>query len=157
MSAERARLPAILCTTVVRSSHVGDSHGGVYLVDLETGKYEQKIDWNDGSIDWSGRGGGRGHCCCFCRCFRRRLCRRLRGCGGRCSLGGCGLRAAGRERESDGEQRRDCLGKPSHVGSAFREWSADRGPRLGRTVGSIGATPRRGCMERYRRADAEQA
>lgn len=53
-------LPTIICTTVVRSSHHGDSHGGVYLVDLETGTAEMKVDWNDGSIDWSGRGGGRG-------------------------------------------------------------------------------------------------
>jgi hypothetical protein len=58
--ADRLRLPRVLCTTVVRSSHEGDSHGGVYLVDLETGAHEQKVDWNDGSIDWSGRGGGRG-------------------------------------------------------------------------------------------------
>ncbi len=57
---DRPRLPKVLCTTVVRSSHIGDSHGGVYLVDLETGAHEQKVDWNDGSIDWSGRGGGRG-------------------------------------------------------------------------------------------------
>lgn len=60
MSPDRTRLPKVLCTTVVRSSHVGDSHGGVYLVDLETGSHEIKVDWNDGSIDWSGRGGGRG-------------------------------------------------------------------------------------------------
>jgi len=53
-------LPKVLCTTVVRSSHVGDSHGGVYLVDLATGSHEQMVDWNDGSIDWTGRGGGRG-------------------------------------------------------------------------------------------------
>ena len=54
------RLPKVLCTSVIRSSHVGDSHGGIYLVDLETGTHEQKLDWNDGSIDWAGRGGDRG-------------------------------------------------------------------------------------------------
>jgi hypothetical protein len=54
------RLPRVICTTVVRSSHVGDSHGGVYIVDLESGDISQPVDWNDGSIDWSGRGGGRG-------------------------------------------------------------------------------------------------
>jgi hypothetical protein len=53
-------LPKVLCTSVIRSTHVGDSHGGVYLVDLETGAHEQKLDWNDGSIDWAGRGGDRG-------------------------------------------------------------------------------------------------
>jgi hypothetical protein len=54
------RLPTVICTTVVRSTHVGDSHGGIYIVDLESGDYRQPVDWNDGTIDWSGRGGGRG-------------------------------------------------------------------------------------------------
>lgn len=53
-------LPLVLCTTVVRSAHHGSSHGGAYLVDLDSGGYRQMLDWNDGSIDWSGRGGGRG-------------------------------------------------------------------------------------------------
>lgn len=52
--------PIVLCTTVVRSAHHGSSHGGAYLVDLATGRHRQVLDWNDGSIDWSGRGGGRG-------------------------------------------------------------------------------------------------
>ncbi len=56
----RQRLPKVLCTSVVRSAHRGDSHGGAYLVDLETGEHEQKLDWNDGTIDWTGRGGDRG-------------------------------------------------------------------------------------------------
>lgn len=54
------RLPTVLVTDVVRSSRLGDSHGGVYLVDLETGETRKVIDWNDPSIDWSGRGGERG-------------------------------------------------------------------------------------------------
>jgi hypothetical protein len=53
-------LPLVLCTTVVRSAHHGSSHGGAYLVDLGSGQYRQVLDWNDSSIDWSGRGGGRG-------------------------------------------------------------------------------------------------
>jgi len=53
-------LPLVLCTTVVRSAHHGSSHGGAYLVDLANGGSRQVLDWNDGSIDWSGRGGGRG-------------------------------------------------------------------------------------------------
>jgi hypothetical protein len=32
----------------------------VYLVDLETGAVEQKLDWNDPSISWEGRGADRG-------------------------------------------------------------------------------------------------
>lgn len=59
MSAAR-RLPCVLTTTVVRSAHAGDSHGGAYLVDLETGAIRRVLDWNDGAIDWAGRGGGRG-------------------------------------------------------------------------------------------------
>lgn len=53
-------LPTVLLTAVVRSAHQGDSHGGVYLLDLERGSWEQTVDWNDGSIDWEGRGGDRG-------------------------------------------------------------------------------------------------
>lgn len=53
-------LPTVIMTAVVRSAHQGDSHGGVYLVDLERGTWRQTIDWNDGSIEWEGRGGDRG-------------------------------------------------------------------------------------------------
>jgi hypothetical protein len=45
---------------VIRSVHQGESHGGVYLVDLERGSVEQVIDWRDADIDWEGRGGDRG-------------------------------------------------------------------------------------------------
>ncbi len=54
------KLPTVIATSVVRSSHKGQSHGGVYLVNLHTGDTKQVIDWNDGSIDWEGRGGERG-------------------------------------------------------------------------------------------------
>ncbi len=53
-------LPRILCSSVVRSVHQGESHGGVYLVDLEAGTSEQVLDWKDTNIDWEGRGGDRG-------------------------------------------------------------------------------------------------
>jgi hypothetical protein len=53
-------LPKILMTDVVRSTHQGDSHGGVYLVDLETERVDKVLDWNAGDIDWEGRGGDRG-------------------------------------------------------------------------------------------------
>jgi hypothetical protein len=45
---------------VVRGSHQGESHGGVYLIDLERQHVAQPIDWNRGDIDWSGRGWDRG-------------------------------------------------------------------------------------------------
>jgi hypothetical protein len=54
------RLPTVVLSSVIRSSHQGESHGGVYLLDVETGHHEQVLDWNDPAIDWSGRGGDRG-------------------------------------------------------------------------------------------------
>ena len=53
-------LPSVLASSVIRSSQQGESHGGVYLVDLEQSTHHQVIDWNDGSIDWNGRGADRG-------------------------------------------------------------------------------------------------
>jgi hypothetical protein len=54
------RLPMVIASTVVRSAHQGESHGGVYLIDLETGETEQVIDYDETSISWEGRGGPRG-------------------------------------------------------------------------------------------------
>lgn len=53
-------LPTVVASSVVRSSYQGESHGGVYLVNLETGSVEQVLDWSEGSISWEGRGGDRG-------------------------------------------------------------------------------------------------
>ncbi|MDE0056187.1 MAG: hypothetical protein OXT64_18300 [Gammaproteobacteria bacterium] len=50
----------LVATSVVRGSQQGESHGGVYLLDLEGQHAELKVDWNDAEIDWSGRGGDRG-------------------------------------------------------------------------------------------------
>ncbi|MEM7510325.1 MAG: hypothetical protein AAF388_05270 [Bacteroidota bacterium] len=54
------KLPNVICSSVIRSSHHGDSHGGIYLLDLDSEKFKQVVDWNDPSIDWSGRGADRG-------------------------------------------------------------------------------------------------
>ena len=54
------RLPTVITTSVIRSAHQGESHGGIYLVDLESGTATQKTDWNNCDIDWEGRGGDRG-------------------------------------------------------------------------------------------------
>ena len=54
------RLPTVIASTVVRSAHQGESHGGVYIVDLETGAVEQVLHYDDPSISWEGRGGPRG-------------------------------------------------------------------------------------------------
>jgi hypothetical protein len=53
-------LPKVICTSVIRSSYKGESHGGCYIVDLASDKIRQVLDWNDESINWEGRGGDRG-------------------------------------------------------------------------------------------------
>jgi hypothetical protein len=50
----------LVTTSVVRGSHQGESHGGVYLIDLERREIRQVIDWNTANIDWQGRGWDRG-------------------------------------------------------------------------------------------------
>jgi len=55
-----SRLPSVLVTSVVRSTQKGESHGGVYIVDLQSGRAEQVVDWDRPDIRWDGRGGDRG-------------------------------------------------------------------------------------------------
>lgn len=50
----------LLATTVVRGSQPGESHGGVYLIDLDGQTVEKPVDWSSFEIDWRGHGGGRG-------------------------------------------------------------------------------------------------
>jgi hypothetical protein len=50
----------LLTTSVVRGSRQGQSHGGVYLIDLEARSVVQTLDWNRADIDWQGRGWDRG-------------------------------------------------------------------------------------------------
>jgi hypothetical protein len=50
----------LIATSVVRGSRQGESHGGVYLVDLERQRVAQAVDWNTADIDWQGRGWDRG-------------------------------------------------------------------------------------------------
>lgn len=50
----------LITTSVVRGSRQGESHGGVFLVDLEGQQVRQVIDWNTMNIDWQGRGWDRG-------------------------------------------------------------------------------------------------
>ena len=54
------RLPKLIATSVVRGSHQGESHGGVFTVDFENQKVEQHVDWNTTEIDFDGRGADRG-------------------------------------------------------------------------------------------------
>lgn len=44
----------------MRGSQQGESHGGVYLVDVATQRVRQTLDWNTIDIDWQGRGWDRG-------------------------------------------------------------------------------------------------
>lgn len=45
---------------MVRGSEQGQSHGGIYLVDLESSEASQVFDWNTCEIDFAGRGADRG-------------------------------------------------------------------------------------------------
>lgn len=60
MSQPTTGLPTLIMSSVVRASHQGESHGGVYLVDMASDSIDQVLDWDDPSIDWEGRGGDRG-------------------------------------------------------------------------------------------------
>ena len=55
-----AKLPKLIATSVVRGSQQGESHGGVFTVDFQTGQGAQHVDWNTDEIDWEGRGADRG-------------------------------------------------------------------------------------------------
>lgn len=58
--AEPPRFPKLVATSVIRGGVQGESHGGVYLIDMNTGRAALKFDWNCGDIDFDGRGGDRG-------------------------------------------------------------------------------------------------
>ncbi len=53
-------MTTLIATSVVRGSTQGESHGGVYLVELDREHVEQVLDWNTVDIDWQGRGWDRG-------------------------------------------------------------------------------------------------
>jgi hypothetical protein len=50
----------LVASSVVRGSQKGESHGGIYLIDLQGREALQVIDWNTVDIDWQGRGWDRG-------------------------------------------------------------------------------------------------
>jgi len=53
-------MSVIAATTILRGSQPGESHGGVYLLDLDNQRAAHVLDWKRPVIDWSGHGGGRG-------------------------------------------------------------------------------------------------
>jgi len=53
-------MTTLVATSVVRGSRQGESHGGVFLIDLDQQRVAHAIDWNSADIDWQGRGWDRG-------------------------------------------------------------------------------------------------
>lgn len=53
-------MTTLIATSVVRGSRQGESHGGVFLIDLAGQRVAQALDWNTVDIDWQGRGWDRG-------------------------------------------------------------------------------------------------
>ena len=56
----RRHIVKLVASSVVRGSHQGESHGGVYLVDFDKQSARQTVDFNTRDIDWRGHGGDRG-------------------------------------------------------------------------------------------------
>jgi len=50
----------LVATSVIRGSNQGESHGGIYIVDLDDENIYQPVDWTKTDIDWRGRGRDRG-------------------------------------------------------------------------------------------------
>lgn len=56
----KIKLPKLVVTSVVRGSTIGNSDGGVYIVDFEKQLTEQHIDWSTSEVQIQGHGGERG-------------------------------------------------------------------------------------------------
>jgi len=54
------KLPKVLVSSVIRTANAGQSHGGLYVVDLEDGRFDQVINWDDTNISFRDRGAERG-------------------------------------------------------------------------------------------------
>jgi hypothetical protein len=52
--------PTVIATSVVRGARKGESHGGIFLVDLHSGRWKLKLDWAEMDIEWEGSGRDRG-------------------------------------------------------------------------------------------------
>ena len=53
-------MTTLIATSVVRGSQQGESHGGIFLIDLDRQRVAKPIDWDTTNIDWQGRGWDRG-------------------------------------------------------------------------------------------------
>ena len=56
----RRRIVRLVTTSVIHGSRAGESHGAVYIIDLEKQRARQALDWNTPNIDRSAVGGERG-------------------------------------------------------------------------------------------------
>ena len=54
------KFPRVMVSSVIRTANAGQSHGGLYIVDLEDGSFEQVINWDDTNISFRDRGAERG-------------------------------------------------------------------------------------------------
>ena len=59
-AARSIKLPPLIATSVIRGANKSESHGGIYLVDMQKGKSRQVINWDDMDIEFEGRGLDRG-------------------------------------------------------------------------------------------------
>jgi hypothetical protein len=50
----------VIVSSVVRGARQGESHGGLYIVDVQSNRVQQMLDWKTREISWEGRGGDRG-------------------------------------------------------------------------------------------------
>ena len=59
-SVNASPLPVVLAGSVIRIAKRDEPHGALYLVDLETGRFENVLEWSSTKISFLGRGGQRG-------------------------------------------------------------------------------------------------
>jgi hypothetical protein len=52
--------PKVITSSVVRGAQKGESHGGLYIVDLANDAFEQVLNWADLDIQWEDSGRDRG-------------------------------------------------------------------------------------------------
>ncbi|MGE5458837.1 MAG: hypothetical protein ACM3NJ_00145 [Methanobacterium sp.] len=54
------KYPKVIASSVVRGAQKGESHGGLYMIDLDQGTFEQIMSWENIEIAWEGSGRDRG-------------------------------------------------------------------------------------------------
>ena len=54
------KLPRVIVTTIIRTADINQTHGYIYVVDLEKESINRCIKWDNPDISYEGRGGERG-------------------------------------------------------------------------------------------------